>query len=72
MAAAGVDAGMVVRDPVTGLFGFRVELGRDRAGVRMQARRSGFLTEQASPLSCGYATSAGTERSSGRPLDSLR
>lgn len=32
MAAVGIDAGVVVRDPVTGLFGCRVELGRDRCG----------------------------------------
>src|SRR3954466_10867520 len=37
----------IVRDQVTGLFGFRLELGRDRSGTRMQARRAGFVTEQA-------------------------
>jgi integrase len=37
----------VVRDPVTGLFGFRLELGRDRNGARRQARRGGFATEAA-------------------------
>jgi hypothetical protein len=42
-----VDAEMIVRDQTTGLFGFRLELGRDRHGRRMQARRSGFVTEQA-------------------------
>src|SRR4051812_42275896 len=42
---ADVDA--IVRDTATGSFGFRLELGRDRAGTRMQARRSGFVTEQA-------------------------
>jgi integrase len=47
MAAVGIDAGVVVRDPVTGLFGLRVELGHDRSGVRMQARRGGFTTERA-------------------------
>jgi integrase len=41
------DVDVVVRDPVTGLFEFRLELGRDRTGVRMQARRSGFVTEKA-------------------------
>jgi hypothetical protein len=41
------DIDVIVRDPVTGLFGFRLELGRDRVGTRMQARRSGFVTEQA-------------------------
>jgi integrase len=29
------------------LFGFRLELGRDRTGVRVQARRGGFVTERA-------------------------
>ncbi|MEV0566876.1 site-specific integrase [Dactylosporangium sp. NPDC050588] len=38
---------VIVRDPATGLFGFRVELGRDRAGSRLQARRGGFVTERA-------------------------
>ncbi len=37
----------VVRDAVTGLFGFRLELGRDRSGARMQARRGGFVSEAA-------------------------
>ncbi len=41
------DADVIVQDQSTGLFGFRVELGRDRNGVRMQARRGGFVTEQA-------------------------
>jgi integrase len=35
------------RDPVTGLFGFRLEMGRDRSGVRRQVRRTGFVTEKA-------------------------
>jgi len=35
---ADVDA--IARDAVTGLFRFRLELGRDRAGARMQARRA--------------------------------
>jgi hypothetical protein len=34
---AEFDVGVIVRDPVTGLFGFRLELGRDRTGVRLQA-----------------------------------
>jgi integrase len=41
------DVDVIVRDPVTGLFGFRVELGRDGAGSRRQARRGGFVTERA-------------------------
>jgi hypothetical protein len=38
---------VIVQDHVTGLFGFRLELGRDRAGARMQARRGGFVTANA-------------------------
>ena len=38
---------VIVRDEMTGLFGFRVEMGRDRNGTRMQARRGGFVTERA-------------------------
>jgi hypothetical protein len=51
-AVAGVeevavaDTDVIIRDPTTGLFGFRLELGRDRSGVRMQARRTGFVTEK--------------------------
>jgi integrase len=41
------DVDMIVRDPATGLFGFRLEMGRDRHGVRRQARRAGFVTEKA-------------------------
>jgi len=41
------DIDVIIQDPVTGLFGFRVELGRDRTGARMQARRGGFVTERA-------------------------
>jgi integrase len=41
------DVEAVVQDPVTGLFGFRLELGRDQAGTRLQARRGGFVTEKA-------------------------
>lgn len=41
------DVDVIVRDPVTGMFGFRVELGRDRGGARMQARRGGFVSEKA-------------------------
>jgi hypothetical protein len=41
-----VDGGVIVRDPVTGSYGFRLEMGRDRNGARMQARRTGFVTEK--------------------------
>jgi integrase len=41
------DTDAIVQDPVTGLFGFRLEMGRDHGGVRMQAHRSGFATETA-------------------------
>jgi integrase len=41
------DVDVIVQDPATGLFGFRLELGRDRTGARRQARRSGFVTERA-------------------------
>jgi hypothetical protein len=41
------DINVIVQDPVTGLFGFRLEWGRDRTGARMQARRGGFVTEKA-------------------------
>ncbi|MFC7535356.1 tyrosine-type recombinase/integrase [Actinoplanes sp. GCM10030250] len=37
----------IVQDRVTGLFGFRLEMGSDSCGVRMQARRTGFVTEEA-------------------------
>jgi integrase len=40
---ADIDA--IVQDEA-GLFGFRLELGRDRNGTRMQARRGGFATEK--------------------------
>jgi hypothetical protein len=33
-----VDVDVIVQDPVTGCSGFRLELGRDRTGARMQAR----------------------------------
>jgi integrase len=46
------DVDVVVRDPVTGLFGFRLELGRDRTGARVQARRGGFVTEKAALAEC--------------------
>ena len=41
------DTDVIVQDQVTGLFGFRVEMGRDRNGSRMQARRTDFRTEKA-------------------------
>jgi integrase len=41
------DSQVIVRDETTGLFGFRLEMGRDRNGARMQARRGGFVTEKA-------------------------
>lgn len=37
----------IVQDQVTGLFGFRLELGRDDSGIRRQARRTGFVKEKA-------------------------
>jgi integrase len=46
VVVADADEG-IVRDPVTGLFGFRLEMGRDRTGVRRQVRRTGFVTENA-------------------------
>lgn len=41
------DVGVIVQDATTGSFGFRLELGRDRAGTRMQAQRTGFSTQKA-------------------------
>ncbi len=41
------DTEAIVRDPVTGLFGFRLEMGRDHGGIRVQVRRSSFTTEKA-------------------------
>ncbi|GAA0452967.1 site-specific integrase [Actinoplanes capillaceus] len=41
------DTSAIVQDKVTGLYGFRLELGHDSNGTRMQARRSGFVTEKA-------------------------
>jgi hypothetical protein len=38
------DIDAIVEDPVTGLFGFRLEMGRGHGGIRMQARRTGFAT----------------------------
>ncbi|GIM90070.1 hypothetical protein [Paractinoplanes toevensis] len=41
------DTEAIVQDPVTGRFGFRLEMGRDHEGIRVQARRSSFTTEKA-------------------------
>jgi integrase len=40
----------IFHDQVTGLFGFRLELGNDSSGIRMQARRSGFVTAKAAKV----------------------
>jgi integrase len=37
----------IVRDRVSGLFGFRLEMGRGHDGARKQVRRSGFATQKA-------------------------
>jgi len=47
------DTDAIVQDPVTGSFGFRLEMGRDHGGIRMQARRSGFVTETAAKTEYG-------------------
>jgi hypothetical protein len=47
------DTDAIVEDPVTGLFGFRLEMGRDHGGIRMQARRSGFVTAKAAKTEYG-------------------
>jgi len=41
------DTEIIVQDQATGLFGFRLEMGRDRNGIRTQARRTGFRIEKA-------------------------
>ena len=41
------DVDVVVQDPVTGLVGLRLELGCDRTGAWMQARRAGCVMERA-------------------------
>ena len=46
------DTDAIVQDPVTGLFGFRLEMGRDHGGSRMQVRRSGFVTAKAANTEC--------------------
>jgi hypothetical protein len=35
------------------LYGFRLEMGRDCNGMRMQARRNGFVTEKAAMVEYG-------------------
>jgi hypothetical protein len=47
------DTDAIVQDPVTGSFGFRLEMGRDHSGIRMQARRTGFATEKAAKTEYG-------------------
>jgi hypothetical protein len=47
------DTEAIVQDRLTGLFGFRLEMGRDHGGIRMQARRSGFVTETAAKTEYG-------------------
>ena len=47
------DTDAIVQDPVTGLFGFRLEMGRDHGGIRMQARRTGFATATAAKTEHG-------------------
>lgn len=47
------DADVIVQDQVTRLFGFRLEMGRDHSGIRMQARRTGFVTEKAALVEYG-------------------
>lgn len=44
------DTDAIVQDSVTGLFGFRLEMGRDRNGIRMQVRRTGFVTVKAAKV----------------------
>lgn len=44
------DTDGIVQDPVTGLFSFRMEMGRDHDGSRMQAHRTGFVTEKAAKV----------------------
>ena len=47
------DTDAIVQDPVTGSFGFRLEMGRDHGGIRMQVRRTGFVTEHAATIEYG-------------------
>jgi integrase len=47
------DTDAIVQDPVTGLFRFRLEMGRDHGGSRMQVRRTGFATEKAANTEYG-------------------
>jgi hypothetical protein len=43
----------IVQDQVTGMFGLRLEMGRDHGGIRMQVRRTGFVTEKAATIEFG-------------------
>jgi integrase len=47
------DTDAIVQDPVTGSFVFRLEMGRDHGGIRMQARRTGFATAKAAKTEYG-------------------
>lgn len=40
------DTNAIVQDQATGLFGFRLEMGRTHDGTRIQVRRTGFATEK--------------------------
>jgi integrase len=40
------DTDAIVQDQATGLYGFRLEMGRGRDGTRIQVRRTGFATEK--------------------------
>jgi hypothetical protein len=42
-----VDTDVIVQNPKSGLYGFRMELGHARDGTRMQANRTGFATDTA-------------------------
>jgi hypothetical protein len=50
---AVADTDVILQDPATGLYGFRLEMGRDGNGIRMQARRTGFVTEKAAMVEYG-------------------
>jgi integrase len=47
------DTDVILQDPASGLYGFRLEMGRDGNGIRMQARRTGFVTEKAAMVEYG-------------------
>lgn len=40
------------QDPVTGLSGFRLEIGRGPGGIRMQTKRGAFTTAEAASTEC--------------------